>query len=477
MILTKSKTIVKIIAYLALILSAYSITAIVIISEQSTATYSVLNKGEQGLSDLKSLIENDLGARVEILLSSLKSLGRINILPNRSVLVIIAPTIPFSFEETIGLIQFILGGGSVLIVDDFGKANTLLRNLWNILSIGTLIAGANNTPIRGIYFNTTAILCDASSYYRSPINPVIVNFGMIPGIDRGVSRVVTFSPASLSLEVIVNGKERYLPLPLGLLYTTSYSWLETDTADALKGEMNPDSWEWGGIPFSLGIALSLGGNGGRFVLLTDPDIFSNKALKLTGFQNRIFAKNLFSWLLGQNGRYVVFDESHISHLPIDPVYGISLWLRFLTDISSSWFIAPALPLVLFSIIFGYLPKEEGRAIALLSRVERSLEEDRFKKRAKWFRRRRDFRSMSSFLLRYLALEIQKSYGIIVSDIEDGIRRILLIRTDIEPRIRNEALNVLKILKEISDGEKKIKKEQEFILLLKRFEEINRSLFS
>jgi len=477
MILTKSRTMIKVIGYLALILSAYSISASILFGGHSTAAYSIFNNGDRGISELKNMIEKDLGARVEILLSSLKSLGRINKPPSETVLVIIAPTIPYSFEETIGLIQFVLSGGSVLIVDDFGKANTLLRNLWNILSLGTLLNNANDTPVKGIYFNTSAILCDAASYYKSPINPIIVNFGLIPGIDTGVNKIVTFSPSSLSLELFINGEIRYIPMPLGLLYTTSYSWLETDTTHAIEGKMHPDSWEWGGIPFSLGIALSLT-NGSRFALLTDPDIFSNKAFSISGFQNKVFARNLFNWLLGKNGRYVIFDESHIGHLPVDPVYGISLWLRFLTDISSSWFIAPALPFVLFSIIFGYLPREEKRTIAILSRVERALEEEKFKKRARWFRRRADYRSMSSYLIRYILLEIQKAYGLLVNDIEEGIRRILIIRPDIRSAIdQDELFDFLSTLKAISTGDKLVRKEQEFVRLLEKFEKFRQILFS
>ncbi len=473
MFLTQSKRIIKTLVYLALIFSLYSLTVSTLGGEADTANYSILNTSDSGLSTLRTIIERDISSEVnravqtKILTSSIKSLSRISH-GERALLVIMGPTIPYSFEEVISFLQFIYNNGSVLIVDDFGKANTLLDSLWQIINLGSFLMGGQGTIIKGIYFNTSAILADAASYYKTPINPVITTFSGPSDLTQGVNKIVTFAPSTLSLKIETENGTVFVPLPYGILQSSPYSWLETNTSEALKGDMSPDPWEWGGIPFSLGLAFSLGNM--KVALITDPDIFSNKALSLHGFDNRQFVKNLFKWLIGDKVDTVIFDESHSAHLPTDPIYGLSLWLRFLSEISSSWYIGPFVPLILLSIIFGYLPKEIRTSTVLLSRVERVTEESPFKRRLKWYVRSKDYKSMVLLLNKYLTLLLRRKYGLMGESLSEIMRKLLIIRPDLSKY--NDLINeYVTFSTAVIEGESKIKKQKQLLELLDKYAKI------
>ena len=472
MLLTKSKTILKTLAMIALIFSLYSLTVTLSGIESDTAAYSILNTGENGLSKVNTLLEERLGLETKILTSSLKSLSRLN---KSALLVIMSPTMPYGVEEAINLIQFILSGGSVLIVDDFGRSNTLLRSAWDIITLGTSLIGGVDVPIKGIYFNKSAILADAANYYKNPLNPIITSFSDPYGLTQGVSKVLTLAPTAITLEVEIDGKRTFIPMPFGFLQTSPYSWLETNVSAALEGEMTPDPWEWGGIPFSLGLALEFGLS--KIALIGDPDIFSNKALNIAdreGYDNLRLIENLFRWLTSDNIDLVIFDETHTSHLPTDAIYGLSLWLKILSEASSSWYVAPILPIMLFSIIFGYVPREEKRGAALLSRVERVTEESPFRRRIRWYKRSRDYRNSITIVVKNLTAEIRKKYGVTGDKMEDIFRQITIIQPQLA---KNHELfeKFARIVEEIIQGEKKIKKEKQFIEIMEDYMEIKKIL--
>ena len=471
MFLSRSRTLLKAIAYIGLILSLYSITASTLGLKFSAAPYSILNNGEKGLSSVRVILEKKLGLKTTILTSSLKSLSRVD---KDAILVIMAPTLPYSYEEVVALLEFLLTkNASLLIVDDFGKANSLLQEIWFLFSLQQILGGGEKDVIfKGLYFNTSAVVADAASYWRYPTNPIIKSFLDSYGITRNVHKILTIFPSSLSIYLEVKGKDVFLPLPQGLLQTTPYSWLETNISLALKGQLSPDPWEWGGIPFALGLAIEFGQV--RLAFISDPDIFTNGVLsicKKEGFDNEIFIENLFNWL-SRNRRIklVIFDEAHLSRMPYDPLFGLSLWLKVLTEASSSWYLAPVLPLIMFSIITSYLPREKGMGGILLSRVERVVEESPFKRKIKWLLMRRDYRSALSIMIHYLLQAIKRKYNIRGEDLEQVLENLINVRYDLvkySDKLRAFALNVKMIL----EKRKKIKKLQEFESIVREFNEI------
>ncbi|MGQ4892197.1 MAG: hypothetical protein ACP6IP_06875 [Candidatus Njordarchaeia archaeon] len=471
MFLTKSKTILKVLAYIALIFSLYSLSISMVGLTNDSAPYSILNTNSDGLSETAKILKQ-MGLETKIITSSLKSLSRIN---ESALLVIMAPSLPYDIEESINLLHFMLTGGSILIVDDFGRANTLLNNIWEIISMGTMFMGNNQSAFKGIYFNTTAIVADAANYYITPINPVITSFSDQYGITQGIHKILTLSPASLSIKVTINGEDTFVPMPYGLLQSSRYSWLETNISEALNGNLSPDPWEWGGLPFSLGLAFSFGNN--KIALISDPDIFSNKALKIAkeeGYDNIKFVQSLFKWLTSPNIKLVIFDESHSAHLPTDAIYGLSLWLKILSEASSSWYIGPILPIFLFSIITGYLPKERPTSTILMSKVERVTEESPFKRRLKWYKKSKDYKNAVNLSVKYLLFEIGKKYGVRDDDLGVVFRQLLVINREFS-KYSELFDSFAQEVKLIEEGKKKLKKEKDFVALMEKFMDIKRAL--
>ena len=471
MILSKSKTVLKTLAYLALILSLYSLSASFLGAETGTAPYSILNNSENGLSRVRNILEKEMNLETKVLVSTLKSLSRIN---SSAVIVIMAPSLPYDYEEVIALLEFIATQkAGVLIVDDFGKANTLLRNIWLLFSLQSFLGGGEEGVVfKGIYFNTSAVTADAGSFWKTPTNPVITNFMDSYGFLHDIHKILTIFPSSLSINLEINGTDIFVPLPAGLLQTTSYSWLETNVSDALKGKLSPDPWEWGGLPFSLGLAIEMGNT--RVAFICDPDIFSNKVLDISkreGFDNEKFVRNLFDWLTRSGEiNLIIFDEAHMAHLPTDPLYGLMLWLKVLSEASSSWFVAPVLPLLIFSIITGYLPKERPTSSVLLSKVERVTEESPFRRRLKWYKRSRDYKNALSILSRHLLLEIRRKYGTWGEDLRSVIDRLLIVRYDLakdEATLRRFA----EIMDSIVSGKRKIKKARDFAEIINLYRQV------
>ena len=471
MFLTKSKTILKILAYIALIFSLYSLSISMVGLTNDSAPYSILNTGDNGLSETAKIIEQ-MGLDTKIITSSLKSLSRVN---KTALLVIMGPSMPYDIEDSINLLHFLLTGGSVLIVDDFGTANTLLNNIWEIINLGSMFMGNNQTPIKGIYFNTTAIVADAANYYITPINPIITTFSDQYGITQGIHKILTLAPSSLSIEANINGTDTFVPMPYGLLQSSRYSWLETNISQALKGSLSPDPWEWGGMPFSLGLAFNV--RNSKIALISDPDIFSNRALRIAkeqGYDNAKFVRSLFGWLTSPNIKLVIFDESHSSHLPTDAIYGLSLWLKVLSEASSSWYIGPILPIFLFSIIIGYLPKERPTSTILMSHVERVTEESPFKRRLKWYKKSKDYKNAISITVKHLMSELGRKYGVRDDDLGNIFRQLTVINRQFS-KYSELFSSFAQEIKLIDESKKKLKKEKDFVALMKKYTDIKKAL--
>lgn len=100
-----------------------------------------LNTEWSGISDFKNYLEtvykeNRWGVKVNVILldnfskMNLKASRRYNNLFLRDVLVIIGPDIPFNEKETDIIREFIENGGSVLIADELGIVNNILKTLF-----------------------------------------------------------------------------------------------------------------------------------------------------------------------------------------------------------------------------------------------------------------------------------------------------------------------------------------------------------
>lgn len=463
--MTKRYTIIKVLFYLLLVIITYPIIASLLGFSINSTPFSIYNDGNNGLSFLASELDKN-GYEVRTILSSLKILRSLN---NTGVLAIIAPTIRYDIQEAIAVVDFLNRGGSVLIVDDFYASNTLLQNIWLILSIAQLFIG-QDVIFEGIYFNTTAVLMDAGSFYKTPANPVIINFNDYYGILGGnIKRIITSFPSILSLKVLlnINGTRKEiittLPKDACLLYSTENSWLETNLSSAIRGNAEPDPWEWGGVSFGIALAIELP-NGGKLVMISDPDIFSNKLIRMKGFDNLAFALSIMEWLSeGKEKKLILFDEAHLPHMPYDPLLSLSIWFKLITEVSLSWIIAPIIPIVAIITLLGYVPRLKGFRPRLFSRVERVLENSWTKTRIKWYIRSRDFKQACSVIFDYLLYSISKHYGIHEEDWNKLINELISRRTDLAMH-KERIINFMNALYEYAAGKRKIKANVFFELL-------------
>lgn len=455
----RTKRTLKIILVLASFFSVSSLLAGMTKVGSGSAPYSSFNEGDRGLSKLKNTLHNE-GYNSKTIISSIRVLGRMN---KTGVLLIVGPTTPYGSQEVVHLLlDFIRRGGSVLIADDFGRANSLLKEIWNLANLAT------EYQIE-ILFNTTSVLCDAASYEHSPARPVITNFGGGIPLSEGVNEVQTSFPTTFTIKS--NGTTTYLPM--GFLRSTDKSWLESDLASARKGNAEPDPNEWGGVHFSLGISLSLGQ--GKLLMLSDPDILSNALIK-NEKDNKIFSKNIISWLASTTSSdLVIFDESHHSFLPYDPFFGLNLWFSTLTLVSSSWIIAPLIPLLTFIFIARYLPRREKfRARTLRHKRRKATGTSLFESKVEGYMGTKDYTSAASTLLNRLLRKFSNRYSLQLEGTEDLLEELPKVRSDLATKDLTSIRELLQSLKQIAEGERP--SEEKFQSLVKKYMNVKDLLF-
>lgn len=445
--------ILKILLVLGCVFSLYPLLAGVSGIGLGTSPYSSYNKGKDGLSELKEYLEEE-GYESETLLSSLKTLSRIN---KTGVLIIAGPTTSFGFQEVLTLLlDFVFKGGSVLLADDFGKANTLLETLWDLSQFG----GDDSQQERQmkISFNTSSVLCDAESYDKSPARPTIKNFDDRLGIiDEQVGEVQTSFPTTFTLEVNSSSTvtKTIFPAEAGLMSSTASSWLESDLSSARKGAAEPEPGEWGGTRCTLGVPFPLGGGMGRILLVSDPDIFSNALFGEPDNDNDVFSKSIIDWLSETTGsNLIIFDESHHSFLPYDPLFGLSLWFDLLTMVSASWILAPLVPLLTFIFIMGYLPRRKRfRAVTLRHTERKAKGRSLFQSKVKRYTTEKKYRSAASTLLDLLTRAVSRRYSVEIETTEELLDRIPEIRPDLKSDELSSVKKLLTTLNRAKEGGK------------------------
>ena len=473
--MAKKYTLLKLIFWIVLLLTIYPITVGSFALNTLSPPFSIFNTRNDGLSKFAGLL-NENGYRVQVISSSLKILRSVN---ETSLLIIIAPSLRYDIQEAIALIDYMMRGGSVLIVDDFYAANSLLENMWMMMRFAANFVG-ENANFGGLYFNTSAVLMDVGSYEKNPANVIVRRFNDYYGILSDVDSVITSFPSIITIKLYIKTDERKIreivaPLPsqVGFMISTGYSWLETNLSSALRGEAAPDPWEWGGVSFSLGFIIDLP-FGSRFAMISDPDIFSNKLISLKEHDNAKFAISLIKWLVKDSpNALILFDEAHLPHPIYDPLLGLSMWFRLLSEASSSWILAPIMPLLIIFILIGYIPRLSKFKPRLLSRVERVTERSWLRARIRWYKQARNYRYAASVLIDYLIQSVVAKYGLKSGEWEDVLGELLERHADLLSH-KQKIMELMYKLQEISLGKKKISDKQ-FVEIVDKYLEIKQML--
>ncbi len=193
--------------------------------------FSMTNYSWNGLSTLS----NEAGVRPLYNISGLSDKGA------GDTLLIIGPTRNYTYDESMEVSSFLLRGGTVVVMDDFGSSNSLLY--------------AISSPI-SIY---SVPLCDYESYYVNMTFPTISSVSETP-FTKNVSSLVLNHPAVLN----VTGEAK------AIAYTSRYAWLDFNQDSRLDGVERMGTYPVAAV-YSYG--------NGRLIVFSDADLFINGMLE------------------------------------------------------------------------------------------------------------------------------------------------------------------------------------------------------
>ncbi len=220
----------------------------------SEADYTLENYGWNGLSQLSSCVK------------PLYSIADLPVPGSGNTLLIISPATNFSPDESEHVLSFMQSGGKVVVMDDFGKANSLLNGI--------------NSPVT----INPVLLCQQDDYYKNQSFPIAENISPSVYSDK-VTKLVLNYPASL----LVTDNAQVLAS------SSQTGWLDNRNITLDANE------QMGAYPV---MARAPYGDGALLVV-SDPDVLVNSMLDKG--DNRAFLSNILDgtvWVDASHGRSV-----------------------------------------------------------------------------------------------------------------------------------------------------------------------------
>jgi hypothetical protein len=214
----------------ALLVAFVCLIAVVVLAARfyfSDGDFNMTNPAWNGISNI-------IGARPLYGLSGLSGVS------SADTLLIIGPAENYTYDESLQVSSFLRRGGSVVVMDDFGKANSMLRAIDSPISI-------NPVP-----------LCQYDNYYKNQTFPIISNIADTP-YTKNVSTLVMNHPVALD----VTGDAEIIAS------TSGYGWLDRNCNSML------DNGERAG---TYPVAACSDYGNGELIVVSDPDLFINGML-------------------------------------------------------------------------------------------------------------------------------------------------------------------------------------------------------
>ena len=329
-----------------------------------TQDFSVYNEDWNGLSQFRVSIE-DTNREVRSIQASMSVLAREN---GSAVLVIMGPVRDFSLDVTLVVYTHLLAGGSVLIADDFGTANSSL-SLLNTLMSGLLPGGPIGNQTKGLLSFTGGVLLDLDSYdpIKEPRLPIIIDFTNPYGF-RTDGGALTQGVTDLHLNWASAINPYCLLGQAGIAWSSRRSWCETNITDPTPDPVN-ETWV-GSLPVvgALDFSSEDNPNGGRIVAVSDPSIFTNDMYgQFSG--NRRFAANVIEWLSrSDTTQPIVFCEELLAVPWNTGEFFFGLYLGRVLWLSSLPFLSALYPIFTALGIKKYLPELKKPEIKSVSDV-------------------------------------------------------------------------------------------------------------
>ena len=195
-------------------------------------------------------------------------------LPDKTALISI-PYLEFSDDELASMRQFVDRGGTLLLMDDYGYGNSVLRYLGASVRF-------SNKPLLDPLFN-----------YKNQWLPQITDFS--PEVAEGDITVVVLNHATALINAVASET---------IAWSSSYSFL-----DANENE----SWDQDEVRGPLPIAAQFRFGKGTVVIVSDPSIMINSMLDKG--DNYAFTQYLIS--LNSEPESIFVDYSHLAKTPLD----------------------------------------------------------------------------------------------------------------------------------------------------------------
>jgi hypothetical protein len=256
----------------------------------------------------------------------------------RSLLAIIGPGIEFSKDESSSIRRFLEAGGIVLLADDFGTGNSLLRALG-------VAANFSGKPLAELLY-----------YDRQPSFPLILDFSPTP-LTANVTTILMNGPSYIE---VANSSQLSI-----LARSSSFSFIDTNRDNRPTVNETLDSYP---------VIASAVIGGGILVLVSDPGVFVNEMINL--YDNM----RLFQNLLKMGGGSLFLDVAHLAKAPLTDLRAqFKITIDSIRDVFvfSKWsvYVQSAVAIVL---ILGFSleilrraksgqPPEQGRALFWRSR--------------------------------------------------------------------------------------------------------------
>jgi hypothetical protein len=195
------------------------------------------------------------------------------VLPTNSVLAIVGPSRPFSESDSAFIRRYLEGNGTVLLADDFGTGNSLLKNL----NVSVRFAGK---PLADMYY-----------YSRSPSFPLVSEFPDSRFADN-VSIIILDHPSYLE----INNSSQVTTIAS----SSPFSFID------VQGNERPAPNE--SIASYAVMAYVHVGNG-SLILVSDSNMFINEMIGI--YDNMKFWANVM-----RMGESLVFDVDHLANAPL-----------------------------------------------------------------------------------------------------------------------------------------------------------------
>ncbi len=361
--------------------------------------FSIYNQDWNGLSTFREDIEG-MGYTPVAIQSSMSVATRYE---GNAVIVITGPVRDFTTDAIFVIFNHLMNGGSVIIADDFGTANSSFALLNSLIS-GQL-AQSSPIQVQGILSYTGGVLLDLNSYDKSPKLPVITDFR--PGLDGGA---LTQGVSSLHLNWATAINPRSALGLAGVAWTSDRSWCDRNITDP---NPYPDDGEWNGsLPVVGALDLSIfgvgGSRGGRIVAISDPSIFTNDMIDRG--DNRQFARNVINWAThGELNQTILFCEDLLATPWYAPEFFYGMYLSRVIWLSTLPYIYALYPFVTVVGIRKYLPDMKKPEVKAVSEVFLRRGQTYFSERMTYYRTEGNYARVIKMLYRKLRRDLKTKH--------------------------------------------------------------------